>query len=144
MNKLAKAPGKKQDSERRRSLRRPILETFSCFVVLPEHGFFKLTVHDLSENGIGFDLDAEGAPQFKSSAQVGDELELRFHINQSLFISLLIQIRRIDDSTGVRRVGAEFIRKNDPEFKAYLAFIELLDRILDSLQIDPTQAKNSR
>lgn len=131
------------ESERRRSLRRPVLETFSCFVVLPEQGFFKLKVHDLSEDGIGFDLDVEGAPSFALPATPGQSMELRFHINQSLYIPLLISVRRIDDTTGVRRVGAEFARKNDPEFKAYLAFIHLLDRILDSLQIDPA-AKFSR
>jgi hypothetical protein len=137
VSNTAKGVGK-FDAERRRSLRRPVLETFSCFVVLPEQGFFRLKVHDLSEDGIGFDLDIEDAPKFDTQVKTGDELEIRFHINQTLFIPLFVFVRRIDEKTQVRRIGAEFSKKRDSEFKAYLAFIQLVDRILDSLKIDPS------
>ena len=127
--------------ERRTALRRPVLETFSSFVVLPEVGFFRLKVNDLSEKGIGFDFDIEDEPRWDNVVALGDELDARFYINQSLYIPLRLVIKRIDETIKIRRVGAEFIRKNDADFRAFLAFLGVIDRVLETLQIDPKEEK---
>lgn len=142
--KVIKGSSGKNAKERRSALRRPILDTFSFFLILPETGFFKLRVHDLSEKGIGFDFDIEDAPKWDHAVSEGDELDTRFFINQSLYIPLQLKVKRIDETIKIRRVGAEFIHKNEAEFKAFLSFVDLLDRILESLEIDPTEAKYSR
>ena len=46
--------------ERRKAKRRPILEAFSFFVVVPKKGMMKLAVLDVSESGLGFDYDVGG------------------------------------------------------------------------------------
>jgi len=130
--------------ERRSALRRPVLETFSSFVVLPDVGFVRLKVNDLSEKGIGFDFDVEDEPRWDNVVTLGDELDARFYINQSLYIPLRLIVRRVDETIKIRRVGAEFVRKTDADFRAFLAFLGVIDRVLETLQIDPNEAKFSR
>jgi hypothetical protein len=115
------------------------LATFSVFVVVPKKGLHRLEVHNISENGMGFDLDLAGESPHDYPAQVGDSVEFRFYLNQSLFIPLKIQITRVDEQEGGhRRIGAEFQegQKKTQSYKAFLSLLKLLDNIVDELKID--------
>jgi len=122
--------------ERRREKRRPMLETFSFFIVIPKKGLHKLGLHDISESGVGFDLDIEGESSTDFAAKDGDTIDFRFYLNRSLFIPLSANVARIEMSASGRRVGAEFKDKTSKNYKAFLSLLQLLDGIVDVVQID--------
>jgi hypothetical protein len=122
--------------ERRRFQRRPVLETFSVFVVIPKKGIHRLELHDISEIGMGFDLDIEGEEPAAFPVREGEAIDLRFYLNQSLYIPLSIQITRIEDHHQKRRVGGEFQDKSTQGYQAFLSFLHLIDKIVDVVQID--------
>lgn len=122
--------------ERRKTERRPILYTFSIFLTIPKKGLYRLEVHDISETGIGFDLDIEGEEYSRFPVKEGFPIDLRFYINPSLYIPLSVQVTRIEDHHSKRRVGAEFQESSSENYKAFLSFLSLLDKIVDVVQIE--------
>jgi hypothetical protein len=131
-----------QGIERRRARRRPILATFSVHLVIPKKGLYKLTVHDLSELGIGFDIDVEGESAADFPVAIGNVIETRLYLNQSLFIPLSIRVARVEEQRIVRRVGAEFQNQLSTDFKAFLALLSFLDHMADALQVDANGQHN--
>jgi hypothetical protein len=120
-----------RSSERRRVKRRAILDSFSLFVVMLKKGPYRLSVGDLSELGIGFDVDLEEDPD-TTPLSVGEILDLEFYLNQSLYIPLQARVMRIEaDENGDRRVGAEFVRSisGTPEISAITDFVKMLDSV---------------
>jgi hypothetical protein len=120
--------------ERRKARRRPILDTFSLFVVLPKKGGHRLKVNDLSDSGISFDFDTEAEEASGSPLKSGETLETHFYLNQSLFIPLSVRIVRLEDRNEVRRVGAELLAKG-AGFEPVQAFLTMLDKVADAGQI---------
>lgn len=112
--------------ERRRSPRQAVLDSFSLFVVVPRKGVHRLHVADLSQLGIGFDLDIEGEPQEDFPVATGENLELHLYLNQSLYIPLSLLVARIDTSASLRRVGAEFTQRESQGFRAFESFFQML------------------
>src|ERR1700751_1407622 len=88
--------------ERRRSKRRPILDTFSLFAVVPKKGVHRLQVHDLSDLGMGFDLDIDGENFDEFPINPKEKLSVHLYLNQSLYLNLEVQVMRIEDARGVR------------------------------------------
>ncbi|MGZ3698067.1 MAG: PilZ domain-containing protein [Bdellovibrionota bacterium] len=123
-------------AERRRAKRRPILHSFSVFVVVPKKGVHRLQVHDLSDLGMGFDVDMEGDATADYPIKQGDEIDVRFYLNQSLFIPLSVTVARLETKGDVRRIGAEFGDKKAPNYQAFLAFLTMLDSIADVVQLE--------
>jgi hypothetical protein len=126
------SPGSK---EKRRSPRRPVLDTFSVFVVVPSKGMHRLPVHDLSEHGMGFDLDTEGENFADHPLKQGDRLEVHFYLNQSLYLPLNVELVRLQEAKGVRQVGAQFTESGAKGHQAYLAFLQMLDQLEDVAQV---------
>jgi hypothetical protein len=122
--------------ERRKTQRRPMMATFSVFIVIPKRGLHRLEVHDVSEMGIGFDLDVEGEDSLNFPVKEGDTVDFRFYLNQSLYIPLSIQIVRLQEHHQVRRVGAEFQDKTSQNYQAFLSFLHFLDQILNVVQVE--------
>ena len=122
--------------ERRQTRRRSILETFSVFLVIPRKGIHKLRIQDVSEDGLGFDLDVEGESFADFPVQVHDVIALRFYLNQSLYIPLSVEIVRIEEQTTLRHVGSKFNDKTTPDYKTFLSLLELLDRFSESPVLD--------
>lgn len=123
-------------SERRKARRRPVLESFLVSVVLPSQGFHRLKIHDLSEGGLRFDAEVEGQADTFVPIKQGEKLEIQLYLNQSLFLPIPIKVVRIENGEIVRRVGAEILETNSPEYKAYLQFIKLIDSIVDTGRLD--------
>jgi hypothetical protein len=136
---MVKSTGTGSGVERRRGKRRPILESFSLFIVVPRKGVHRLAVRDLSEVGMGFDLDTEGESATDFPLKAGDPVEVRFYLNQSLFLPLTLEIARVEEKGGVRRVGAAFNNPKDLGYQGYLSFLKMLDGILDLVQFDTPQ-----
>jgi hypothetical protein len=122
--------------ERRRTQRRPVLDTFSMFVVVPKKGMHRLRVHDISDLGLGFDLDTEGESfeDFKVSPK--EKLEVHFYLNQSLYLPLMVEIARLETKNDVRRVGAELVDKSSRGYQAFLSFVKMLDTITGVAKIE--------
>lgn len=118
--------------ERRKSQRRPILDSFSFFIVIPKKGVHRLPIHDLSDQGLGFDFDIEGESYADFPLHPEEKLELQFYLNQSLYLPLSIKVARVETRGLIRRVGAEFIEKDSKSFKAFLAFIQMLDCVIEA------------
>jgi hypothetical protein len=126
--------------ERRRARRRPVLETFSLFVVIPKKGIHRLAIHDVSDLGIGFDLDTEGESPADFPLTSGNSLDLRLYLNQSLYLPLTVEVVRIEDRNTVRRVGAEFAQRDSGNYKGFLAFLTMLDSVIDVVRIEEQPA----
>lgn len=126
--------------ERRRARRRPILNTFSLFVVVPKKGVHRLTIQDVSDFGIGFELDTEGEDQAAFPIAAGEKLDLRFYLNTALFLPLTVEVVRLQERDGVRYVGAEFSDKSSRGFQALQSFLTMLDAIMDVVRLDSESA----
>lgn len=126
---------KPTSNEQRRSKRRPILDTFSVFVVIHPKGGHRLKIDDLSEVGIGFELDAEGESPADFKIAKGETLQISLYLNQSLYIPLSVKVVRIDEGKKTRRVGAEFSDASSKSVKAVTAFIQMLDQVVDAAQL---------
>lgn len=117
--------------ERRKTQRRPVLDTFSLFVVIPKKGSHKLKVYDVSEGGLRFDYDLEGEPADLFPVRQGEEFELHFYLNQRLFVPLKVKVARIENVDSIRRIGAEISGAS----RTYDAFLKMLDGIVDEAQL---------
>ncbi len=125
-------------SERRKSRRRPILDTFSLFLVVPKKGAHRLPIHDISNEGIGFSLDTEGESPDQFALAAGEVIQLRLYLNQTLYLPLAVKTARIETVGGVRRVGAAFEDTASKSFRAFQAFNQMLDQVADVAHIDPS------
>jgi hypothetical protein len=134
---------KSENTERRRSKRRTLLDTFSFFVVVPKKGIHRLPVHDLSEGGIRFDLDLDEESPADFPVEKGEILDLRFYFNQALYLPLRIRVARIIEKdiekNRVREIGAEFCETGTAGQKACTNFLQMLDQILDLAQLDQAE-----
>ena len=122
-------------SERRKALRRPVLGTFSLFLVIPKKGPQRLYIHDLSELGLGTDLEVEGEEDMGFSLTLGESLEVQLYLNQSLYLPLNVRVARLETINGVRRMGSEFSERTTQSMKALKAFVKMLDEILEVAEI---------
>lgn len=131
---------KQDQDDRRRARRRPLVESFSCFVSIPKRGSHRLHVYDLSELGVGFDFDIEGEDLGAHPLALDDLLELHFYINQSLFLPLKIRVARIEDKKTKRKVGAEFTEPKSDSCRALQAFLKMIDEIFEAAHFQSTKS----
>jgi hypothetical protein len=129
--------------ERRRARRRPVLETFSIGAQMPALGPHRLEVEDLSEIGVGVRLESDvfgdaGLPHLR----LGEQLELKLYLNQSLFIPLRMRIARLVErpEQGQILVGADFEGSSEGALFAVRSFLGVLDQLADSVRMDPRQS----
>lgn len=125
-----------KDSEKRGSPRRPIVDSFSLFVVVPSRGLHKLPIHDISESGIGFTIDVDGEDTAGRPHHVGDLLDIRIYLNQTLYFPIQVKVARTEKKGSVRRIGAEFTDMKSKSYRGIKSFIEMIDRIADIAQYD--------
>lgn len=118
--------------ERRKSHRRPILDSFSMFVVVPTKGPYRLPVHDVSDSGLGFDFDTEGEDTSLFSVKQGDQFEIHLYLNQSLHIPLNGKVMRVVDDEGTRRLGVELTKTSTAGHKAFMSFLQMIDDLSSS------------
>lgn len=127
-----KGAKKKPAQDRRRSQRRPIVEAFNVFVVLPSKGAHRLKIHDVSDHGVGFDIDMEGEPLGDYELAKGDVISVELHFNTRLSIPLKLKVTRVEVLGGLRRVGGELVDRKAPEHQAFDAFVRLVDALIST------------
>ncbi|MBI3544745.1 MAG: PilZ domain-containing protein [Deltaproteobacteria bacterium] len=107
--------------ERRKHARKDVLDTFHVFIAIPKKGSRKIYLKDVSEGGVGLQADPED--DFKS----GETFKCEFYINPSLKLPLELKVCRVDPG----KVGCELASTAGNAYKAYVAFISLLDQLAE-------------
>jgi len=118
--------------ERRKTRRREILQTFGAFIVVKKKGVHRLTLHDASESGIGFDLDVEGETPADFPLSKGEAVVIHFYFNPTLFVELKLRAMRIEGAGAIRKAGCELMDDRDQDaasLQAYRAYLQFLDQI---------------
>ena len=117
-------------SREKREVKRTILTEFiGAFVVLPERGLLKVTLYDISEKGISFDVElSEGG--FKEN----DEVAMRVYLNYKTYFPFVMKVSnsRVFQFEGVIRHGANFMKDtvNDVALHHFVKFIETVSASL--------------
>ena len=111
--------------EKRRAKRREILERFSFYVCIPKLGYSRHKVNDISEIGIGFEIETLG--EFKLNQ--GEICELQFYMNQSLFLSLQIEVVRHLESETTQQIGASFVDIQSNPQLTFNTLVKLVDQL---------------
>lgn len=118
--------------QERRQVKRTILSEFigACAVV-PGKGLIKVTLYDISDNGLAFDV-LEGTGHF----MLGEEVAMRVYLNQQTYFPFVVTVQNIravaDES--VFRHGAGFVKGaiNDVALHHLVKFIETVSASLRS------------
>lgn len=117
----------------RRQIKRTILTEFvSAMVVVPEKGLLKVSIYDISEQGISFDTEFE-----QGCFKTDEEVSLRVYLNQKTYFPISVQVKHIVDekTEGVIRHGSIFLRQ--PATDAALQyFIKFIEEVSQGLQKD--------
>ncbi len=117
-------------NKERRLVKRTILSEFiGAFVVLPEKGLFRVTVYDISDRGVAFDVDADAGRY-----QPGEEVAMRVYLNHKTYFSFIIKINnaRFFAEENIIRHGANFTKGtiNDVALHHFVKFIETVSASL--------------
>ena len=119
--------------QERRQVKRTILSEFvSSMVIVPEKGLLKVSLYDVSEDGLSFDLEtAEG--QFK----VGEEISLRVYMNQKTYFPLIVTVKHMTEykDEGITRHGVEYVKTASIN-GALQHFVKFLEAATTSLKSD--------
>lgn len=119
--------------EERRKTRRIVLSSFiGAFCVVPRKGLVKITLYDISENGVSFDIDS-GHGQFP----LKEEVAVRVYLSQEIFFAINVKIQNVRsvDSEGVYRHGALFLKEAGSDLALH-HFAKFLESVSPFLQVD--------
>jgi hypothetical protein len=108
----------------RREVKRTILTEFiGVSIVLPDRGLLKVTLYDISDNGIAFDLDPSEGMFLE-----GEEVAVRVYLNHTTYFPFNVKVSnsRLIEDEGVFRHGAHFMKDtiNDVALHHFVKFIE--------------------
>lgn len=111
-------------SRDRREVKRTILTQFiGAFAVLPEKGLLKVSLYDISENGLAFESD-----MMDGSFVDGEEVAMRVYLNHTTYFPFTVCISncRVIEENGTIRHGANFVKGtlNDVALHHFVKFIE--------------------
>ena len=88
---------------------------------------------DISETGAGFYVKSS-SPSIIQVA-LDEVLTIHFYINQRLYLPLKAKVVRMQESEERILVGAEFLREESEGYQALLAFLQLMDTIPHSVNL---------
>jgi hypothetical protein len=119
-------------SQERRKVKRTILSEFiGAFVLLPRKGLQKVSLFDISENGLSFDIEAASG-----YFALNEEVAMRVYLNQQTYFPFVVTIQNIRAlaDEGVYRHGVNFVKGtiNDQALHHFVKFIETVSASLHS------------
>ncbi len=120
-------------SDERRQVKRTILTEFiGAFAVIPQRGLIRVTLYDISDQGVAFDLE-EGMGHFV----VGEEVAMRVYLNHKTYFPFVVKIQnmRWDEIEQVQRHGANFLKDTVNE-EALSHFVKFIETVSASLETD--------
>ncbi len=108
----------------RRQVKRTILSEFmSSMVVIPEKGLMKVIIHDISDEGLSFDVEKENG-QFV----IDEEISLRVYLNQKAYfpVQVIVKHTTVIEDENVIRHGAEFYKEasQNVALQHFIKFVE--------------------
>lgn len=120
-------------SSERRQVKRTILSEFiGAFILVPEKGLQRVSIYDISENGVAFDMDLSGG-----GMREGEEVAMRVYLNQYTYFPFVVSVanvRALHDE-GVTRHGCNF-QKNTPNQDALGHLVKFIETVSASLRTD--------
>ena len=110
--------------QERRQVKRTILTEFlGAFMVVPQKGLQKITLYDVSENGLSFDTEEENG-----HLDLGDQVAMRVYLNKYTYFPFVVTVSnmRFVEEEGVYRHGVSFVKGtiNDVALHHFVKFIE--------------------
>lgn len=120
------------EEERRKAKRTILTEFIGAFVIIPEHGLQKVSLYDISDDGLSFDVHAENG-QF----QTDQELALRVYLTQTTYFPIIIKVARVKyiADANVFRHGASF-EKDLVQKEALHHFVSFIECVCTTLAKD--------
>jgi hypothetical protein len=120
-------------SSERRQVKRTILSEFiGAFILVPEKGLQRVSIYDISENGVAFDMDLTGG-----GMREGEEVAMRVYLNQYTYFPFIVSVanvRALHDE-GVTRHGCNF-QKETPNHDALGHLVKFIESVSASLRTD--------
>ncbi len=120
-------------SSERRQVKRTILSEFiGAFILVPEKGLQRVSIYDISENGVAFDMDLAGG-----GMREGEEVAMRVYLNQYTYFPFVVSVanvRALHDE-GVTRHGCNF-QKETPNQDALGHLVKFIETVSASLRTD--------
>ncbi len=117
----------------RRQVERTILsDLISGMLVLPEKGLYKVSMYDISGDGLSFSLE-----KHMGSFSVGEEIALRVYLNSKTYFPLHVKVKHttVDDSEEIVRHGVEYMKGSASDV-ALQHFVNFIISLNEGLQID--------
>lgn len=112
-------------TQERRQNRRTILSNFlGAFVVVPEQGLREVTLYDISEGGVAFDLEILSG-QFRAN----EELAMRVYLSKEIYVPFHVKVKNVREikDESVYRHGANFVgAAGDEVLKHFVKFVEAM------------------
>ncbi len=110
--------------QERRQVRRTILSEFiGAMALVPQKGLVKVTMYDISEDGVAFDVEDK-----VGHFLVGEEVAMRLYLNHQTYFPFIVRIQNIRgvDEERTFRHGANFVKGtiNDLALHHFVKFIE--------------------
>ncbi len=120
-------------SQERRQTKRTILTEFiGAFIVLPKQGLQKIDLYDISETGLGFDMQK----QF-GQMKAGEEVAVRIYLSQKNYFGFtahVANVRFIQDED-VYRHGCKMISHTQNE-EALYHFVKFIESVSMNIKVD--------
>lgn len=115
--------------ERRKSMRRKILDSFAFYVQVPKLGTARHKLDNLSETGLGFFIDSLGGTFTLKKDEI---LDIHFHLNPSLYLKLKVQVMREDLKDDLQEIGALLLETQSTPYQTYLNLVQFLDKLAEA------------
>lgn len=120
-------------AEERRKVKRTMLTEFiGASVVLPGSGLVKVTLNDISLEGLSFDI----AKKYGSFSK-NEEVALRLYLNHTTYFPMTLKVTnmRFIPEIGYYRHGSKFLRDSQNQ-EALGHFIKFIETVNTSLKAD--------
>jgi hypothetical protein len=117
----------------RRNVKRTILTEFiGAFVVLPERGLYRVSLYDISENGLSFDIDLPLGHYKKD-----EEVAMRVYLNHKTYFTFIVKVTnaRVFEEENIMRHGANFV-KGTINHSALHHFVKFIETVSANLRTD--------
>lgn len=119
--------------QERRHVKRTILTEFiGSFAVVPQKGLMRVSIYDVSDNGLAFDMQTE-----QGRFREGEEVALRVYLNHTSYFPFTVKIKNVRSfkDEGLYRHGSDLI-KESLNAEAWRFFVKFIESVSASLQSD--------
>lgn len=119
--------------QERRRVRRTILSEFiGVHVVVPNHGLMAVTLFDIGDGGLSFDVQGK-AGRFRT----GEMVAMRVYLNHQTYFPFVVKVTNVRELSdeGLYRHGANF-QSGEVNETALHHFVKFIESVSASLQTD--------